>query len=152
MKMEHMLSLGIKSSKCFKRMNNKNNLNYYKKREIIKKIDIIFLIALIIIIAISLILIFTAKKGNEAKLIVDSEVKMTFNLGKNQVIKLDDYNIVIKIESQKISIIESDCPNQICVKTGAISKSNQIIVCAPKKILIVIDDNKNNNYYTGNIN
>ncbi|HHX48930.1 MAG TPA: hypothetical protein GX709_00815 [Clostridiales bacterium] len=132
-------------------MNDKNTFNYYKNRKLIKKIDIIFLIILIIVIVISIVLIFTSKEGKKAKVVINSEIQGVYDLNKNQIIELNDYNVVIKIEEEKISIIESNCPNQICVNTGEISKSNQIIVCAPKKILIVIEEDDKSNYYTGNI-
>lgn len=55
------------------------------------------------------------------------------------------YNI-IKVSNQSIGIIDSDCKDKICIKTGFISKQGQSIICLPHKLMIEIksDYNKHN--------
>lgn len=53
------------------------------------------------------------------------------------VYKSIDYTI----EDNKIRVIHSDCANQICVNTPAISKCGDAIVCAPNKVAFIIDCN-----------
>ena len=40
----------------------------------------------------------------------------------------------------KIRIIESDCPDKICVKTDFIDSKSEKIVCLPKKLIVEIED------------
>lgn len=47
------------------------------------------------------------------------------------------YNI-LQIEGNRVSMIEADCQNQICVHTGEISAAHQIIVCAPHHLSVEI--------------
>ena len=42
-------------------------------------------------------------------------------------------------ESKKVRIIESDCPDKTCVKTGWISLPGQAIVCLPNRTVIKIE-------------
>ncbi|MFL0194298.1 NusG domain II-containing protein [Clostridium sp. WILCCON 0269] len=51
----------------------------------------------------------------------------------------------IRVEKGRISIIDADCPDKICVKTGWISNPGQNIVCLPHKLIISIEG-KNSNY------
>ncbi len=52
-------------------------------------------------------------------------------------------NQVILAEKGRIRFLESDCPNQTCVKTGWLTKSGDRAVCIPSKVVITIaGDNK----------
>lgn len=56
-------------------------------------------------------------------------------------IKLDEKKeFKITIENGKVWMDHSTCPNQICVKTGAIYKKGESIICLPYKIAIYIED------------
>ena len=44
----------------------------------------------------------------------------------------------VLIADGKIRIVKNNCPNQLCVHTGAIKYPGQNIVCIPNKILITI--------------
>ena len=47
------------------------------------------------------------------------------------------YNI-IRIENGRIRIIDADCPDKLCVKTGWITESGQSVICLPHKLIIKI--------------
>ncbi len=46
--------------------------------------------------------------------------------------------MIIQVDAGKIRVLSSDCPEQICVHAGWISKKGQILVCAPNHVLIEI--------------
>lgn len=50
------------------------------------------------------------------------------------------YN-TIQIKDDSIGIIDSDCPDKICVKSGFISKPGDLSVCLPHKLMIEIKSN-----------
>ena len=50
------------------------------------------------------------------------------------------YNI-IEIKDQSIGIIDADCRDKICIKSGFISNPGQISVCLPHKLMIEIKSN-----------
>lgn len=45
---------------------------------------------------------------------------------------------VIEIGQDKVRMLDSPCPDHLCVKSGAISKPGQIIVCLPNQVVIKI--------------
>lgn len=47
------------------------------------------------------------------------------------------YNIV-RISAAGVEMIEADCPDQICVRSGRIRYVGQTIVCLPHKVLVKI--------------
>ncbi|WZL71589.1 NusG domain II-containing protein [Clostridiaceae bacterium 35-E11] len=49
---------------------------------------------------------------------------------------------VVEIEGNSAAIVESDCPDQLCVKMGKITKVNQISICLPNRLSIKLISNK----------
>ncbi|NLX71576.1 MAG: NusG domain II-containing protein [Clostridiales bacterium] len=47
------------------------------------------------------------------------------------------YNTVV-ITYEEVRIEEANCPDQLCVKTGAIRSPGQAIVCLPHKVTVTI--------------
>ncbi|EUJ33912.1 hypothetical protein MFLO_01790 [Listeria floridensis FSL S10-1187] len=48
-----------------------------------------------------------------------------------------DYN-TIEIKDEKIRISKANCGDQVCVRTGAIGKRGETIVCLPHKVVIEV--------------
>ncbi|HQU71567.1 MAG: NusG domain II-containing protein [Calditrichaeota bacterium] len=44
----------------------------------------------------------------------------------------------LRVRNNAITVVESHCPRAICVKSGAIRHSGEVIACVPQKILIFI--------------
>jgi hypothetical protein len=81
---------------------------------------------------------------NQVTVEVDGEVWGTYDLpedGREEVVRIDtgngDYNILV-LTGSGVYIKEANCPDQICVNFGRISKPGQTIVCLPHRVLISI--------------
>lgn len=71
---------------------------------------------------------------------VDDELYDKVSIDEEKIIKINvenGYNI-IKVHDNGVEIIESDCPDKICVNTGFIDKAGKSIVCLPHKVYIEI--------------
>ena len=44
----------------------------------------------------------------------------------------------IRIENEQIAVTAADCPDKICIQTGAISHAGEIIACLPHQLIIEI--------------
>ena len=55
------------------------------------------------------------------------------------VISDADAHNVIEIADGAVRMAEADCPDGLCVASGAISGQGQIIVCLPKEIVITVE-------------
>jgi hypothetical protein len=66
---------------------------------------------------------------------------MIYLKGNEEVVRIDAggnrYNIMT-ITDSGVYIREANCPDQICVNWGNISKPGQTIVCLPHKVVISI--------------
>ena len=49
------------------------------------------------------------------------------------------YTVRVAAEGGAVRVAESDCPNQDCVHTGAISRAGQSIVCLPARVAVTLE-------------
>lgn len=117
----------------------------------VKKLEVIAILGLIIFAVLSYILsnfIFKSDKRNIAIFLsgerinqidgyrIDIDRDSTFVIGD----KNSDYNI-IEIKNKKVSCIEANCPDCICVEHGELREDidNDMIVCAPHRLVIMYE-------------
>lgn len=118
------------------------------KGEIMKKADWI-IIGLVVIIAGSVFLwnIYIDKKENSDSLFVEvyynGELydKVSLMESKRIVVETELGRNVIEVHDGKVSMVEADCRDEICIRSGVIDKVNRNIVCLPNKVHVQIVGN-----------
>lgn len=109
--------------------------------------DALVYLFILLLIAASFAGLYQMGRGvvnNQVTVEVDGEIWGTFNIpakGDERVVRIDAgdnrYNIMI-IADSGVLIREANCPDQICVNWGNISRPGQTIVCLPHKVVISI--------------
>lgn len=108
----------------------------------IKKADIILAVLLIIAgLAASLFSVISTDSGETVVVTVDGEEFGRYSLAEDRTItvKKNNHTNEIIIKDGTVSMLFSDCANQVCVNTGAVSKTSQSIVCLPNKVMVEIE-------------
>lgn len=108
----------------------------------IKKADIILAVILIFAgLAASAYSVIGTDAGNTVVVTVDGKEFGRYPLAEEQtiVVKKNNHTNEIIIKDGTVSMLFSDCANQVCVNTGAISKTSQSIVCLPHKVMVEIE-------------
>jgi len=67
----------------------------------------------------------------------NNELIKVLDLNSDTDFVIDEHNS-IRIKDGKVSMMKSDCPDQLCVKQGSTDKIP--IICVPNKIIIEIKD------------
>jgi hypothetical protein len=116
-----------------------------------KRFDVI-IIAIVIVISIASAVGFTivnnARSYDEkvAVISVDGKPYKTVSFDKNQAetidIKSELGTNIIKIENNKIGVVDADCPDKVCIHDGFVEKPGQMLVCLPNKVVIEIKGQK----------
>lgn len=114
-----------------------------------RRIDVFIIV---VFLALSIFLIFKPYGNFSKKLLLVSDSDKiyipykdgSFNLfSKVKDIYGNEHSIYKSIEYEikdgKVKVIHSDCANQICVNTPAISECGEIIICAPNRAAFIID-------------
>ena len=97
------------------------------------------LLILAFAIAFALLLLFFLGKGKDtlSQITVKSDGKAvaTLDLSENSVYKVDGKNFEIEIKDGKVLVINTDCPDRLCVGM-TVDKDGGSIVCLPNRIVI----------------
>ena len=56
-----------------------------------------------------------------------------------KIVEANGYTLRLALESDGVTMAESDCPTQDCVHTGTITRSGQSIVCLPARVIIQLE-------------
>ncbi|MCX7841792.1 MAG: NusG domain II-containing protein [Clostridia bacterium] len=100
--------------------------------------------ALIIAIAAANLAIFMHSSEGSATALIIKNGKVVQKLKLDDINKRieieykDKHNILIAAEHGRIRFEKSDCPDQVCVRTGWLSRPGQTAACVPGGIIIKI--------------
>lgn len=106
-----------------------------------KKADfVLFFLILLFGLAVSWWSLTTNTDGQQAIVSVNGELYGTYSLAEDRTIQVTEHGHrnYITIKDGQVSMSFSDCENQVCVDTGAISQTADSIVCLPNKVVIEI--------------
>ena len=106
--------------------------------KIIKPLDIVIIFSLFVISVLPIFFYSSDSGKKEFYLLLDN--KVIYLDKKNSILDLSEYgkNVKIEILEEKLRFIESDCRDKICIKTGFISKCNDVAICIPNKVALQI--------------
>lgn len=108
-----------------------------------KRNTILFFLLLVILIMIGFLIqkFFFGKSGTRAIIEQNGETIAELDLSKNTELVLNDGNggsNTITVNNGQISVTDANCPDLVCVRTGAISQTGEVIACLPHKLIITI--------------
>lgn len=79
--------------------------------------------------------------GVTAVVKVGSQVTHTLPLSRDQELWVGDEEIgrnLVRVKDGKVMVVEADCPDKVCVHTGAISQEGEVIACLPHGLIVYI--------------
>lgn len=112
-------------------------------KQIIKKHPTITICICCLLLAGLLVVVQKAVSADGAAQVVvtvDGKSYGSYSLKQEQVIRIETdqgYN-ELTIQDGQASVTASDCKNQVCVHSMAISQNGQSIICLPHKVIIQI--------------
>lgn len=110
----------------------------------IKKGDVIIIAVLSLLCAALFALpFFFRSEKTVAVVFLDGEKKEEIDLSEVQsgyTLKVN--GCVLSVEKGKISFLEADCPDRLCVKSGVLSKNGDTAACVPNKVVVRIENKK----------
>ena len=107
-----------------------------------RRMDFILIAVVMFIALISAVIVYlTHNKGDMAVIKVDGNIVSELSLSDNTTITIEGYqggSNTVSIIDGKAYVSEADCPDEICVKTGGISRAGETIVCLPHRVVVEI--------------
>lgn len=108
----------------------------------------VILVAVLIALggALLLFLRLTRQDGGIARVRIDGETVLELPLSQDAQVELGEPgrgNLLI-IENGAARVERADCPDQVCVRQGAVRYNGESIVCLPHKLIVSIEGGGSN--------
>ena len=123
-----------------------------KNKYIIKKWDIFIILILIFLSFVPEIIFGIAMgksyNGTYAEITVSgklyNKIPLSEHKGEETLEVKTDYGYnMIDIYNDSIKIIDADCKDKICIKSGSISHSGESLICLPHKLMVEVKNYNN---------
>ena len=90
--------------------------------------------------ALALFLRFTRQAGGTVSVQIDGNVVMELPLGEDIDLVLGEgaHTNTLVIADGKARVAEASCPDQICVRQGAVQYAGESIVCLPHRLVVTV--------------
>lgn len=102
----------------------------------------ILIAGLIILIALAMLFCFFSDKGQDGNMLVVScnGAKESYPLDIDRVLTYQNngYTLKAEIKEGRAQVIYCNCPDRVCMHSGAVSRVGQTIVCLPCKVTLRI--------------
>ena len=102
-----------------------------------KKGDIVVLGVIAAVFILSIVMLTSFSK-NGSRVIVKQDNKVVYDQSITKNNTVDTGSNVVVIENKVVYMKQSNCKNQICVKSDKISKKGESIICLPNKVIVEI--------------
>ena len=91
--------------------------------------------------ALALFLLVTRQAGGTARVQIDGETVLELSLDEDARIELGEagHGNLLIIENGTARVAAADCPDQVCVRQGAVRYNGESIVCLPHKLIVTIE-------------
>ena len=90
---------------------------------------------------LALFLYATRQDGGVVSVQVDGETLMELPLSGDTRLELGsgEHTNVLVIENGTARVVEASCPDQVCVRQGAVRYAGESIVCLPHRLVITVE-------------
>ena len=111
-------------------------------KQYIKKADIILLIVLVLVGLASTAYVAMSRSGGDTVIIEQrGELYGKYSLFEDRTITIEGAKTknVVSISGGEVTMSESTCKNQVCVRHGAIAAAGESIICLPNRVVVRIE-------------
>lgn len=115
-----------------------------RKRNFIQKRELNLIVAILVISGLLSAIFYAGnrKAAKEVLVTVDGQAVATLDLNKDTDMIINGYaggtdHLIIK--DGYASITDASCPDKVCVRTGKIHKTGELIVCLPNRVVVSIE-------------
>ena len=111
------------------------------ERRFLEKRDLWLIAGLLLISGLLWLVLSSRDQGAKAEIYLDSRLIRTVDLSSDRLLRLEEVpEIELEVSHGRIRFLSSDCPDQICVHTGYISRPGEYAVCLPHRLMIRIPE------------
>lgn len=100
--------------------------------------DLVVVAAVLLLALVIWLAVFPGDAGGYVEVTVAGQETARYSLGVDRALELDSRGVrlTVVVEGGEVYVGQADCPDGVCTATGHISRTGQVIVCAPAGVVI----------------
>ena len=114
---------------------NEQKIDYIRSKRFPFSVADIVILLLAVVLTVILSLTVAGKKGYSVEVVCDGS-RTVLSLSENSELSVN--GVVVAVSGGKCRVSQSNCKNQTCVKSRAISKVGESIVCAQNGVVVTV--------------
>ena len=101
------------------------------------RLDALLIAGILLLAALTAALYFAQPKSVRANIYVKGELYQTVPLDIDRDFTVTgNLPVVIRVEKGGIRFLSSPCHDQVCVRTGTLTRAGQMAVCLPTRVVV----------------
>ncbi len=104
---------------------------------VLKKGDFIIIASVAIAFVLSIVMLLSFSKQG-SRVVIKQNNETIYNQSINKNATFDTGTNIVIVKDGVVFVESASCKNQVCVKSGKISKKGESIVCLPNKVIVEI--------------
>lgn len=114
----------------------------------LKKKDWILIAVILCVAGLTLLVhIFIGGAGTNRVIVkVEGAIEGIYSLSQDREIELNGGTNLLQIKNGQASMIQADCPDQLCVHQKPVSLNHESIICLPNKVVVEVESNTNREF------
>lgn len=105
------------------------------------RLDRLVVILVALLCAGSLAFFGRSGSGEQVAILIDGETRFVAGLDNERTVRLDGPlgETVVSIKNGGVRVLESPCPQKVCMGMGPVSRGGELVACVPNRVLIRIE-------------
>lgn len=103
--------------------------------------DVLVMILVALLIPLSGFFLIRSDGSGSTCVITTQAEEFRYSLAEDRILTVEGdggLHLTVTIADGGVSVISSDCPDGVCIRTGVIRKAGEAIVCVPARVVIAI--------------
>lgn len=102
---------------------------------------------------VALFPVFARSHASYVKITVgldDDSILLPLDEDVSRIVEAGEYTLTVNVKDGKVSVLDASCPDRVCVNSGSISRSGEVIVCAPAMVTVeILSESEEADYVVG---
>ena len=76
----------------------------------------------------------------------EGEIEGIYSLSEDREVEINGGTNLLQIKNGEASMVQADCPDQLCVHQKPVSLNHESIICLPNKVVVEVESGANREF------
>ena len=114
----------------------------------LKKKDWILIVVILCVAGLAVLVRTFVGAAGANRVIVkrEGEIEGIYSLSEDREVEINGGTNLLQIKNGEASMVQADCPDQLCVNQKAVSRNHENIICLPNKVVVEVESVEESEY------